>query len=280
MHRSRRSTRRPERQGGRRVCRGGAEAERSPPFASRAPESPPVSSERNMAAAHGEGVRCQQASQAASRAEAGPGGRRGAQQLRRRDREDPDEVASVRRQGTVGAGGDRAASSAAEVDHRAPGGSRTRSRQWQRDSTARPRRAHDRRQAARIHSRRGAHAGDRPGHGAPAGERESPQRQPQRTRGSRRSERTGPERHGCGDAAGHRGCGELAGGQPRDPSPASSERNMTEAHRGEVARPRAPQHRGQARMPMAPACAGAEPQRQGRRGRLATCRGAVPEGHQ
>ncbi len=253
---------------------------RSPTFASRAPESPPVSSERNMAEAHGEGVGRQQAGQATSHAEAGPGGQRGTQQRRRRGRGDSAGAATEWKRGSGSARGDRAASSTAEMEQRVPGGARARSRQRQEESRARPRRAHDRRQAVRMHGPRGAHAGDRPVHRAPSGERESPPRQPQGTRRCRRSRRPGQERHGCGDAAGHRGGGGPGGGQPRDPSPASSERNMTEARREEVAQPRVHQHRGQARMPKAPPWAGAERYRQGRQGRSATYRGAVPGGHQ
>ena len=130
------------------------------------------------------------------------------------------------------------------------------------------------------------------GRKGPSGAEPAQRRGQGRRRGRQRRGRGGASpssRRGCGSAGGRwmqridgkaaeQPCsGVQAGGQPREPSPASSERNMTEACRGRVAGPRAGQHWGEARSSAARTGPTAERLRRDRRGRSATCRGAAPE---
>ncbi len=129
------------------------------------------------------------------------------------------------------------------------------------------------------------------------GRRDQPAEPPQRRgpggRGRRRHEGHGQaayaERRGCGSEWGDRrqhtgggadgqpSSGVPAGGQSREPSPASSERNMTEACRGSVAGPQAGQHGGEWRLPAAQTGPEAGWRQRVRRARSATCQQAAPE---
>ncbi len=154
LGRARRSAPQHERQRGQRARGGAGEAERSPPAALRAPETPPVSSERNMAAAHREGVGCLQADRPAGHAEAKPEGRREAQRRRRKGRRDPVGATTVRRRGTENASGGEASPPGGEMDRRTSESPRVRARQWRQDQRARTRRARGRRQESRSHGPR------------------------------------------------------------------------------------------------------------------------------